>query len=139
MVTHMGDVLHGTWLPALKRLFLWGEADDAPPRRGRKAALPIHPFQSDPSRLRAIALAGASLDVTRAFFGWLELTLDVSVWHFDDPLRDESYGTVVSEALSGTVRLSPETLLFAEFQHAASRVVGNRFRGMLALRVDTWR
>ena len=31
---------------------------------------------------------------------------------------------MVSEALSGTVRLSPETLLFAEFQHAASRVVG---------------
>jgi len=49
----MSDVLHATWLPALTRLFVWGEAADAPPRRGRKATLPVHPLQSSPERLRA--------------------------------------------------------------------------------------
>jgi hypothetical protein len=84
-------------------------------------------------------LAGISLDVSRALFEWLELALDVSLWHFDDPMRDDLSGTVVSESLSGQIRLSRETLMFLELSHAASRVVGNRFRGMIALRVDTWR
>jgi SNF2 family DNA or RNA helicase len=66
----MNDILHLTWLPPLKRLFLWGETGDAPPRRGRKAALPVHPFQSDPSRLRAIAPAGAQLEEQTLTF-WL--------------------------------------------------------------------
>lgn len=84
-------------------------------------------------------LAGVSFDVRRPLLGWLELGLDVSVWHFDDPNREQLYGTVVSEVLSGRFRLSPETLVLAELQHAASRVIGNRFRAVLALRVDTWR
>ncbi|MEQ8890251.1 MAG: hypothetical protein RID93_21585, partial [Sandaracinaceae bacterium] len=84
-------------------------------------------------------LAGVSFDVRRPLFGWLELGLDVSVWHFDDPNREQLYGTVVSEVLSGRFRLSPETLVLAELQHATSRVVGHRFRGVIALRVDTWR
>lgn len=84
-------------------------------------------------------LAGVSLDVSRSFFGWLELGLDVSVWHFDDPNRRDLYGTVVSEAAQGRIRLSRETLVLVELQHATSRVVGHRFRGLLALRVETWR
>lgn len=84
-------------------------------------------------------VAGVSLEITRRFFGWLELAIDASVWHFDDPSRADLYGTVVSESLSGTIRLSPETQIHLELTHAASRVVGHRFRGMLALRVDTWR
>src|SRR6476659_2242023 len=50
----MSDVLHATWLPALQRLFLWGEAGDGAPRKGRKAQLPAHPFQLAPARLREI-------------------------------------------------------------------------------------
>jgi hypothetical protein len=84
-------------------------------------------------------LAGVSLDVARPLFGWLDLTLDVSIWHFDDPHRSDVYGTVVSETLGGVVRLSPETRLFLELMHASSRTAGHRFRGMLALRVDLWR
>lgn len=84
-------------------------------------------------------LAGVSVDIARPLFGWLELALDVSVWHFDDPNRAALYGTVLSEVLSARFRLTRETLLFAEVQHATSRVVGHRFRAVLALRVDTWR
>ncbi len=84
-------------------------------------------------------LAGVSLDVTRPLFGWLALSLDVSIWHFDDPHRNDVYGTVVMEALGGEIRITRETVLFVELSHAASRTVGHRFRGMLALRVDTWR
>ena len=50
----MSDVLHATWLPTLKSLFLWGEAGDSSPRKGRKARLPAHPFQVAAERLREI-------------------------------------------------------------------------------------
>jgi hypothetical protein len=84
-------------------------------------------------------LAGVTVDASRRFFGWLEIGLDVSVWHFDDPNRQDLFGTVLSEALSGRFRLSPETQILVELQHATSRVVGHRFRGVVALRLDTWR
>ncbi|HJL20289.1 MAG TPA: hypothetical protein RMH99_31770 [Sandaracinaceae bacterium LLY-WYZ-13_1] len=84
-------------------------------------------------------LAGTSLHVERRLFGFVELALDVSVWHFDDPHRPDVYGTVLSEVLSARFRITPETLVFAELQHATSRRVGHRFRGVLAVRVDTWR
>ena len=48
----MNDILHGAWLPSLKRFFLWGETPDAPRRKGRQAKLPPHPFQSAPEALR---------------------------------------------------------------------------------------
>jgi hypothetical protein len=67
----MGDVLHATWLPSLKRMFLWGEADDAPPRRGRKATLPIHPFQSSTERLRALIPAPAAKLEEQTLTFWL--------------------------------------------------------------------
>jgi SNF2 family DNA or RNA helicase len=51
----MSDVLHATWLPTLKSLFLWGEAGDGVPRKVRKARLPAHPFQLAPERLRELA------------------------------------------------------------------------------------
>ncbi|MBK9710202.1 MAG: helicase [Kouleothrix sp.] len=50
----MSTILHAAWLPSLGRLFMWGEADDAPPRKGRRAKLPAHPFQSSPDQLRAL-------------------------------------------------------------------------------------
>ena len=50
----MSDVLHAMWLPALQRLFVWGEAGAGAPRKGRKAQLPVHPFQLAPARLREI-------------------------------------------------------------------------------------
>jgi len=50
----MSDVLHATWLPALQRLFVWGEAGDGASRKGRKARLPVHPFQVAAERLREL-------------------------------------------------------------------------------------
>lgn len=84
-------------------------------------------------------LAGASVELERRFFGFMELALDVSAWHFDDPNRAGLYGAVVSEALEARFRIAPEVVAVAELQHATSRTVGHRFRGVLAVRVDTWR
>ncbi|MGE0785887.1 MAG: hypothetical protein AB7S26_09380 [Sandaracinaceae bacterium] len=84
-------------------------------------------------------LAGVSLGVRRPILGFVELGADVSVWHFDDPLRDYAHGAVVSTALEGRVRITDETLVFVELQHAASDAVGHRFRGIIAIRVETWR
>ena len=56
----MSDILHATWLPALRTLFVWGEAGDSAPRKGRKAQLPTHPFQLGPERLREFAQSGVS-------------------------------------------------------------------------------
>jgi SNF2 family DNA or RNA helicase len=58
----MSDVLHATWLPALQRLFVWGEAGAGAPRKGRKAQLPVHPFQLAPARLREIGSPHVSPD-----------------------------------------------------------------------------
>jgi len=38
-------VLHGTWLPAESRLFLWGEVAQRSTRRRRQGKLPAHPAQ----------------------------------------------------------------------------------------------
>lgn len=38
-------ILHGTWQPTTGRFFLWGEAATYSVRRGRQAAVPLHPFQ----------------------------------------------------------------------------------------------
>ncbi len=40
-----GDVLHGTWLSASQRLFLWGETVESPRRKGRQPKIPRHPYQ----------------------------------------------------------------------------------------------
>jgi SNF2 family DNA or RNA helicase len=50
----MSDIFHATWLPALQRLFVWGEAGDGVPRKGRKSRLPVHPFQLPAERLREL-------------------------------------------------------------------------------------
>ncbi len=84
-------------------------------------------------------LAGVSVEIRRRIFGFVELALDVSVWHFDDPNRADRYGTVVSEVLEARFRIMPEVLAVAEVQHATSRTVGQRFRGLVALRLETWR
>lgn len=84
-------------------------------------------------------LAGVSLEIERRFFGFVELALDVNAWHFDDPNRADLYGAVVSEVLEARFRIVREVMAVAEVQHATSRVVGHRFRGVLAFRVETWR
>jgi SNF2 family DNA or RNA helicase len=40
----MNDILHGTWVPAKQCFFLWGEATESNPARGRRKLKP-HPFQ----------------------------------------------------------------------------------------------
>jgi hypothetical protein len=61
------------------------------------------------------------------------------VWHFDDPSRPELHGAVVSEALDGVFRISPETEAVVELSHAGSDAGGHRFRFIGLLRVETWR
>lgn len=70
-----------------------------------------------------------------------EVTLEAaaSVWYFDDPLRTELYGITVSEMVGARWRLGSTTTLMAELDHATSRVVGNRFRAMLAVAIEVWR
>ncbi len=41
-----GDILHGAWLPATQRLFVWGETAEPVRRKGRQPKIPLHPFQS---------------------------------------------------------------------------------------------
>ncbi len=83
-------------------------------------------------------LAGVHLGARRPILGWLELGLAVNVWYFEDPNRQDLSGVVLNEVLEGRFRISPETLVVTELQHATSRVVGHRFRGLVALRVETW-
>jgi len=46
-------VLHATWLAGPPgRLFLWGEGEPLPPRRGRAPRTPLHPFHVPPAALR---------------------------------------------------------------------------------------
>ncbi len=49
----MIPVLHGTWLPELKRFWLWGEAATASSRRSRKTKAAPHPFQLGVEALQA--------------------------------------------------------------------------------------
>jgi hypothetical protein len=84
-------------------------------------------------------VAGVSLDVARPIIPELALEAHLSVWHFDDPNREGSYGTVVSESLVGVATLTPQASILIELSHANNRVVGDRFRGLVTLSVETWR
>lgn len=84
-------------------------------------------------------LAGVSLDVSRPIIQELALELHVSFWHFDDPNREQSYGDVVSESLVGVGTLTAQARVLVELTHSHNRVVGDRFRGMVTLLVETWR
>ncbi|WP_236605917.1 hypothetical protein [Sandaracinus amylolyticus] len=84
-------------------------------------------------------VAGVSIDARRRLIPEIALGLHVSVWHFDDPLRQDLYGTVVSESIDAIFDLTEQASILVELQHAASRVVGNRFRLIAWLRVETWR
>ncbi|MBV9787145.1 MAG: ATP-dependent helicase, partial [Chloroflexi bacterium] len=39
------NVIHGTWLPASRSLFVWGETIEVAARKGRQPRQPRHPFQ----------------------------------------------------------------------------------------------
>ena len=84
-------------------------------------------------------VAGVALEASRTLVEGISLEGQLSVWHFDDPLRAESYGTVVSTILSGRWAITPQSVILLEVQHAHSRSVGHRFRGMVFLQVTTWR
>lgn len=84
-------------------------------------------------------LAGVALDVSRDVISEVGLELHVSLWHFDDPNRPELHGAVVSEALDGVFRITPETSAVLEISHAGSDAGGHRFRAIGLLRVETWR
>ncbi len=84
-------------------------------------------------------VAGVALEGSRTIVEGIAIEAQLSVWHFDDPLRSEAYGTVVSTVLGGRWAITPQSVLVLELQHAHSRSVGHRFRGMLILQVMTWR
>lgn len=84
-------------------------------------------------------VAGVSIDGRRQLIPELAIGAHVSVWHFDDPLQPELYGTVVSESIDGIVTITEQASIVIELMHANSRVVGNRFRLIAWLRVETWR
>lgn len=83
--------------------------------------------------------AAIQFDARRRIIPEIAIGAHVSVWHFDDPVREDLYGTVVSESLDGIFDLTQQASIVIELQHAANRVVGNRFRFIAWLRVETWR
>ncbi len=84
-------------------------------------------------------VAGVALDLSRPIIPELALEAHLSFWHFDDPNREGSYGDVVSESLVGVATLTAQSRLYLELSHAHNRVVGDRFRGIVTLLVETWR
>jgi SNF2 family DNA or RNA helicase len=52
----MTIILHGTWLPHVQRLFVWGEDAQASGRAVRKAKIPAHPFQAAVADLQRIIM-----------------------------------------------------------------------------------
>jgi len=84
-------------------------------------------------------VAGALLDVRRAFAWWVRLDLRASVWHFDDPLRAGLYGTSIADALGVLFTLSEPTTLRVDLEHSYNRVVGHRFRLLAHLSIEVWR
>jgi len=84
-------------------------------------------------------LAALMLDLTRPLAWWVDAELRASLWHFDDPLRGVLEGTSISEALGVRFRMSDATSLRLELGHAHSRVIGHRFRLLVALSVEVWK
>jgi hypothetical protein len=84
-------------------------------------------------------VAGVSIDASRRLVREVGIGLHVSAWHFDDPLRSDLYGAVISESIDGVFDVTSEASIVLELTHATSRVVGHRFRGIVWLRVETWR
>ena len=84
-------------------------------------------------------MAGVLLSGRRAVTSWLSIQGRGSVWHFVDPLREGLFGTSISEAIGFAIRVTDSTHVRGDVQHAYSRVVGHRFRGLLALSLEVWR
>jgi hypothetical protein len=84
-------------------------------------------------------VAGVSLDVSRPIIPELAVEGHVSFWHFEDANRATSYGDVISESIIGVATLTTQTRVLVELTHAHDRVVGDRFRGIVTLLVETWR
>ncbi|MEM9192976.1 MAG: hypothetical protein AAGF12_27625, partial [Myxococcota bacterium] len=83
--------------------------------------------------------ASVLLDLRRPILRWLSAELRATVWHFADPLRENLYGVSISEAVGLRVRLSRSADIRGDLQHAFSRSVGHRVRGLLSLSIEVWR
>ncbi len=84
-------------------------------------------------------LAGVNLEASRPLSTHLDLDAHASIWHFDDPLRQDYAGTSLSESLGFRLALSRSTKVTCELEHAYSPLVGNRFRGLATLSFEVWR
>lgn len=72
-----GDILHGFWLPAPQRLFVWGESAEPARVRGRRPKALLHPFQSPLPTLRErlLELGIAAADLAEdSLTAWLPST-----------------------------------------------------------------
>lgn len=84
-------------------------------------------------------MAGVLVDAALRVSKELRFEARVSAWHFDDANRPELYGATVSEVIGVQWQLGDATTALFELEHAASRVVGQRLRAVLALRIEAWR
>ncbi len=84
-------------------------------------------------------MAGVLVDGALVVTRDVRLEARASLWHFDDANRPELYGATVSEVLGVHWQVGDATTALVELEHAASRVVGQRFRAVLALRIEAWR
>lgn len=99
----MIPVLHGTWLPAAERYFLWGEAATRSARRGRQAQPPAHPFQLTADALHerlAMLSSSTTIPSERELIIWLP-----SAGSSPLPLREQR--AAGAEIPDGTPTLEP--------------------------------
>jgi len=84
-------------------------------------------------------LASVAIAAERHITPWAGVEVQLSAWHFDDRSRQGLYGTSLSDAIAGVLRLSDSTKVRLVFDHAHNRVVGHRFRVLAHLQVELWR
>jgi SNF2 family DNA or RNA helicase len=78
----MSIVVHGTWMPGTQTFFVWAETAAPRPHRGRRPAVPRHPFHEPPEFLlaalaRTIALPHSVQSATATV--WLPSSSDTPI------------------------------------------------------------
>ncbi|QQR88798.1 MAG: hypothetical protein IPJ88_11220 [Myxococcales bacterium] len=84
-------------------------------------------------------VSGLLASTSFPFHARMLLRARASLWQFDDPFQDVLEGVSVSESLGMEYRLSAQSTVLAELNHAANRVVSQRLRALLVLKVEAWR
>lgn len=82
---------------------------------------------------------GLRVDAMRPLGSKVSLEGRVSLWHFDEGMRDDYGAVILSESLGARVHLSKRTKVSVDLEHAYSRLTGQRFRLLAALSIEVWR